>query len=85
MAPALEVTVDPALQGAVTGFLASSGPWWALGVLTIIMSPKIIPAISAAIAEQRKVTHKRQENLRKIQNNAAQRGVSPPTRHNRRP
>lgn len=69
----LTFEISDQLKGFLDSLLASFGPWWGLAVVFIICLPKIIPAFSAAIAEQRKITHKRDEARRKIENAAAQR------------
>lgn len=71
----MEVNIDENVQKAALAFLMSHGPWVMLAALFLFMLPKIIPALSAAIAEHRKISHKRQDNLKKIQNHAQQRPV----------
>lgn len=71
----MEISISEEVQTGALAFLVSNGPWVMLLALFICMLPKIIPALSAAVAEQRKISHKRQDNLRKIQNNAQQRAV----------
>jgi hypothetical protein len=73
----LDVTIDFGEKfDAWLNVLVRFGPLWlVLGILAWRF-PAIISAISGAIAEQRKVTHKRKEMERKIANSASQRRSS---------
>jgi len=53
--------------------LVRLGPLWLLVGILAWRSPAIISAVSAAVAEQRRVTHKRKEMERKIANSVGQR------------
>jgi hypothetical protein len=58
---------------AVAATQGGVGALIVFGLIFLILSPWIIPAISNAIAQQRQVTHQREQNLLKIRNSIADR------------
>jgi hypothetical protein len=61
-------------QDALNALQGGRAPFWVVVVLvTLIMSPWLIPAISRAIAEQRSLSYKHEENLLKIRSSAGER------------
>ena len=69
----MEFKLTPELQTGILQFLLAHGPFIALAALFILTLPKTIPAISAALLEHRKLSHKRSDQVRKIRNSIEQR------------
>ncbi len=67
----LHLDVNKLVQDSFNAIQHGLAPWIVFGLVILIMSPWIIPALSKAIAEQRKLSHKREINLQKIRNSAA--------------
>jgi hypothetical protein len=61
-------------QDAVDAVQGGRAPFWVIVLLVVlIMSPWLIPAISRAVAEQRSLSYKHEENLLKIRSSAGER------------
>lgn len=61
-----------ALQGGIP-------VWVVFALIGLIMLPLLIPALSNAIAQQRQVSHKREQQMRKIRNSIGDRAKRLPS------
>ena len=71
--------VNQLFNDAMAAMSGGIGVGIVFGVIALIMSPWLIPALSKAIAEQRALSHKREQNLLKIRNSLGDRRGKSPT------
>jgi hypothetical protein len=77
----LHFDINQALRDVIAALERGRAPVWAIFLaIFLFMSPLIIPAASKAIAEHRKLTHTREQNLLKIRNSVADRKARRATR-----
>ncbi|WP_271165664.1 hypothetical protein ACETKC_00750 [Brevundimonas intermedia] len=69
----MEFKISDEVQQTALQFLISQGPLCIILVIFVLTLPKIIPAVSAALLEHRKLSHKRHDQKQKVLNSIGQR------------
>lgn len=65
----MQFNANEALRDTLAALRDFNAPWWAIIlILVIVMSPILIPVLSGALAEHRKLSQKRDQGYQKIRN-----------------